>query len=109
LQSSYAVFDTGELWGYHSDRISIPPIGHGEQMHGILPKPIESLRGVKVDAVAAGVGHTLALASDGSVYSWGNMCAAKWGVLGLGPTVGAAEKEVHTPERIATLCAANGF
>jgi alpha-tubulin suppressor-like RCC1 family protein len=63
--------------GYYKDEFGevmriddIPPLGHGEQRHCPLPKPMESLRGIKVDAVIASHHHTLALANDGSVYVW---------------------------------------
>jgi alpha-tubulin suppressor-like RCC1 family protein len=65
----YAVADTGELWAWGVEGV---PLGHGEDMHGPLPKPIESLRGIKVDAVAGSNQHTLAVADDGSVYAWGD-------------------------------------
>jgi alpha-tubulin suppressor-like RCC1 family protein len=42
-----------------------------------VPKPIEALRGVKVNAVAASFDHTLALADNGSLYTWGRGGAAK--------------------------------
>jgi alpha-tubulin suppressor-like RCC1 family protein len=40
-------------------------------MNCSLPKPIESLRGVKVDVVTGDAWNTLAQADDGSVYAWG--------------------------------------
>jgi alpha-tubulin suppressor-like RCC1 family protein len=101
---NYAVAHTGELlaWGYDG-RFRAPPLGHGELEDCPLPKPIESLRGIKVDAVATGQHHTLALADDGSVYAWGNKYAAGSGALGLGPSVIAAEQAVPIPQRIPTL------
>jgi alpha-tubulin suppressor-like RCC1 family protein len=64
---TYAVADTGEVWAWGSSSDPFPPLSHGEGTSCPLPKPIESLRGIKVDAVAAG-NHTLALADDGGVY-----------------------------------------
>jgi alpha-tubulin suppressor-like RCC1 family protein len=69
---SYAVADTGELWAWGADGKYKAPLGHGEQANCPLPKPIEALRGMKMDAVVASHDHTLALADDGSVYAWGN-------------------------------------
>jgi alpha-tubulin suppressor-like RCC1 family protein len=110
---SYAVADTGELWAWGWGMKAVfAPLGHGEQMDCPLPKPIESLRGVKVDAVAAGERHTLALADDGSVYVWGDRFAADSGALGLGPSVndaGRAGRAVHTPQRIPGLRVACGL
>jgi alpha-tubulin suppressor-like RCC1 family protein len=74
-----------------------------------LPKPIESLRGVKVDTVAVGDDHALALADDGSVYVWGNKEAARLGALGLGDAVTDAEVEVLTPRRMPGLRVACGL
>jgi alpha-tubulin suppressor-like RCC1 family protein len=100
---SYALADTGELWAWGCSKDFDTPLGQGEYDHCRLPKPIESLRGVKVDAVVACSFHTLAVFEDGSVYAWGNKDAAKSGLLGLGPSVQDAERPVRTPRRIAGL------
>jgi alpha-tubulin suppressor-like RCC1 family protein len=70
--TSYAVADTGELWTWGKGYAQLPPLGHGAEVDCPLPKPIESLRGVRMDAVAASSYHVLARAGDGSVYSFGN-------------------------------------
>jgi alpha-tubulin suppressor-like RCC1 family protein len=98
-----AVADTGELWAWGMESLYDAALGHGECRQCPLPTPIESLRGVKVDAVAAGVGHTLAVADGGSVYAWCDEHAAKWGALGLGPSVSDAGRMVPTPQRIPAL------
>jgi E3 ubiquitin-protein ligase HERC2 len=100
---SYAVADTGQVWAWGCDGIPWAPLGHYERMHCPLPKPIESLWGVKVDVVIASYNHTLALAHDGSVYAWGAEDAAEWGTLGLGASVSAAGRTVSTPQRISGL------
>jgi hypothetical protein len=107
---SYAVADTGELWawiiGYDCKNA---PLGHGERTDCPLPTPIESLRGVKVDAVAVCIRHTLTLAGDRSVYAWGNKAAARLGALGLGASVRDEAEErcggeqIRTPRRIPGL------
>jgi E3 ubiquitin-protein ligase HERC2 len=75
---NYAVADTGELWAWGLCGAS-PPLGHDDELEDCpVFKPIESLRGIKVDAVAAGDGHTLAMADDGSVYAWGNSRSRIW-------------------------------
>jgi alpha-tubulin suppressor-like RCC1 family protein len=99
FRRSYALADTGELWAWG---VEDSPIGHGEYKDCRLPKPIESLRGVKVDAVAAG-GAGVALAEDGSVYSWGGALIADAGALGLGPSGRTAIRLVPTPQRIPGL------
>jgi alpha-tubulin suppressor-like RCC1 family protein len=106
---SYAVADTGEVWAWGADRDGEFPLGHGEQIDCPLPKPIESLRGVKVDAVAVAGGHTLARADDGSVYSWGQKYAAEGGALGLGLPGAGAGGAARTPQRIPGLRVACGL
>jgi alpha-tubulin suppressor-like RCC1 family protein len=106
---SYAVADTGELWAWGVDSKSHTPLGHGESKDCPPPKPVKALRGIKVDAVAAGDDHTLALADDGSVYAWGTKEAAKSGALGLGPSVRDLKKVVRTPQRNPALRCACGL
>jgi alpha-tubulin suppressor-like RCC1 family protein len=108
---SYALADTGELWAWGFERA---PLGHGDQMETAcsLPKPIDSLRGVKVDAVAAGDFHTLPRADDRSVYAWGQAYAVQKGALGLSPAVsdaGELEVPVPTPQIIPGLRVACGL
>jgi alpha-tubulin suppressor-like RCC1 family protein len=107
---SYAVADTDELWvwGVDSDHRCATPLGHGERMSYFLPKLVESLRGVKVDAVANSSYHTLALADDTRVYSWGAARAAGFGALGLGPSVQAARRAVRKPRPVPALRAGGG-
>jgi alpha-tubulin suppressor-like RCC1 family protein len=107
-ERSYALANTGELWAWGVYSNGAAPHGHGVQMSRLLPKPIESLRGMKVDAVAASDTQTLALADDGSVFAWGNQDAAKSCALGLGPEVKDAKDPVRTPQCIAALRLACG-
>jgi alpha-tubulin suppressor-like RCC1 family protein len=100
---SYVVSDTGKVWAWGIEGDNIAPLGHGEQMECSMPEPIESLRGVKVDAVAASNHHALALADDGSVYAWGSTYGARSGALGLGASVSDAGVRVPTPPRIPEL------
>jgi alpha-tubulin suppressor-like RCC1 family protein len=98
--------DAGELWAWGCDRGAAyeAPNGHrGQDSPFFMPKPIESLRGIKVDAVVADEGHTLALADDGSLYAWGNKDSAASGALGLGRAVSEAGMRVPTPQRVHAL------
>jgi alpha-tubulin suppressor-like RCC1 family protein len=101
--------DTGELWAWGSDGRGYCPLGHGENKICPLPKPIESLRGIRLDAVAAGNYQALARADDGSVYAWGNYMTAGVGAPGLGPSVSDAGVPVPIPQRIPALRVACGF
>jgi hypothetical protein len=101
---SYAVTDTGELWAWGWDDRAFTPIGHGERMNCLLPKPIESLRGIKVVAVVAGFSHTLALAEDGSVYAWDHYDAVSPGALGLSRAVHDAGEPVCSRRSASLRC-----
>jgi hypothetical protein len=105
---SYAVADTGELWAWSEGSKDATPLGHGEPGNRLMPKPIESLPGVEVDAVTAGCYHTLALAGDGSVYVWGKTYAEQSDALDTGPSVQAARRLVHKPRRVPALRLACG-
>jgi E3 ubiquitin-protein ligase HERC2 len=107
---SYAVVDTGQvwMWGEHFDHGDVIALGHGERIDCPLPKPIESLRGVKVDAVTAAFFVTRVQADDGSVYAWGCRLAAQWGLLGLGSSVCDAGVAVPTPQLVPALRVAIG-
>jgi hypothetical protein len=106
---SYAAADTGELWAWGVEREGFAPLGHGEQMDCPMPKPIESLRGIKVVAVAASQLHALVLADDGSVHAWGHNEAGEKGSLGLGVSIDDAAECVPTPQRVPELRVACGL
>jgi hypothetical protein len=71
-----AVAINGEVWAWGITGTYCPFGPQGMQTRCSWPMPFESLRGVKVDAVAVGSYHMLALADDGSVYAWGDWFAA---------------------------------
>jgi E3 ubiquitin-protein ligase HERC1 len=107
---SYAVADSGEVWAWGRNRAGSTPLGHDEQQDCCpFPKPVESLPGVKVDAVAASRNHTLVLADDGSTYAWGNSDAQGSGALGLGLSVSGGQDPVPTPRHIRALRVACGL
>jgi alpha-tubulin suppressor-like RCC1 family protein len=103
IRGSYAVADTGEVWAWGRSWRGPSGLGHGDGRNCPLPKPIKSLRGIKVDAMAAGEGHALALAGDRRVHVWGTNNAAATGALGLGPAVTEACRAVRTPQRVPLL------
>jgi alpha-tubulin suppressor-like RCC1 family protein len=107
---SYAVSDTGQVWAWGIEPgESLAPLGRDEQMPRHIPKPIESLQGIKVDAVIASFYHTLALADHGSMYAWGSGIAAIRGALGLGASVSDAGVRVPTAQRVPGLRVACGL
>jgi len=67
---SLAVTETGAVysWGHGADGC----LGLGDNSSRLTPAKIEALREVRVVAVAAGFGHSLALSDLGNVFSWGN-------------------------------------
>jgi alpha-tubulin suppressor-like RCC1 family protein len=106
---THAVADTGEVWAWGHAAFN-DPLGHGDEQRVFpQPKPIESLRGVKVDAVVTGEVHKLALADDGSVYAWGSKNAVESGSLGPGPFESDAQGRVATPQLIPALRVACGL
>ena len=59
-------------------------LGHGNTMDGDTPRMVSVLDGRAIAQVACGKSHSLALTSEGDVYSWG---AGESGQLGLGKMV----------------------
>jgi alpha-tubulin suppressor-like RCC1 family protein len=114
---SYAVADTGELWAWGCDGLLITPLGHVNPLGHVfkkkncpIPKPMGSLRDIKVDAVEAVYNHTLTWADDGSVYAWCGGEAVGSGSLGLsvGASLADVPLPVDTPQRILALRVACG-
>ena len=66
---SLAVTADGAVWSW--GRGDLGRLGHGDKQERPLPKKIEDLADRRVVAVSAGEHHSLALAADGSVWSWG--------------------------------------
>ena len=59
-------------------------LGHGTTAKEFAPRIVKALQGkAPVKDVACGLGHTLALLDDGTIYAWGN---GSNGRLGLGNT-----------------------
>ena len=69
----------GELYTFGNGKHG--QLGHGEQHAGPTPRRVGGLRHVKVLGIACGDFHTLALADDGAVYTWGT---GGFGELGHG-------------------------
>ena len=70
-------------------------LGHGDMSRQHTPKRVEALASVSIRALACGGNHTVALTSDGAVYSWGD---SEHGQLGHG-----GEDDEYTPKRVEAL------
>ncbi len=91
--SSFALVADGSVyaWGNNHDG----QLGLGSVGYQNTPQQILALNDKNIIAIAAGVGHSLALAADGSVYAWGDN---GHGQLGLGHF-----GEQNTPQQIPAL------
>ena len=76
---SLALTADGEVWSWGWGAYGM--LGHGDRQTQLLPKKIEALTGQRIVAVSAGAHHSLALAADGAVWSWGQGAC---GMLGHG-------------------------
>ncbi|MEM9223666.1 MAG: Ig-like domain-containing protein [Pseudomonadota bacterium] len=65
---SFAITDDGTLFGWGQNNIG--QLGLGDEENRLVPTVID-VDGKKIIAVSSGNSHTLALASDGSVYGFG--------------------------------------
>jgi|GEM_PF-4373017 len=67
-------------WGFNGDG----QLGSGSNISSNIPVPVMGLDNVKVTAISAGYDNTVALDSDGRVWSWGNN---GYGQLGSGSNI----------------------
>ncbi|CAG9314420.1 unnamed protein product [Blepharisma stoltei] len=65
-----AVSQMGQVYTFGRWRYGV--LGNGEQENRAEPKIVESLASVRVEKVACGLNHVLALTGSGKVYQWGN-------------------------------------
>ncbi|XP_031237886.1 probable E3 ubiquitin-protein ligase HERC6 [Mastomys coucha] len=94
-EHSVAVCHRGRVftWGAGSEG----QLGIGEfKERSCMPKKINALAGIKIIQVSCGHYHSLALAEDGHVFSWGSNSQ---GQLGLGKDFGSQA----TPQKVKSL------
>ena len=60
---------TGKIWSFGGGEYG--RLGHGGEEYEQVPRLIEALARVMVIQVAAGYMHSIALTSDGDVFTWG--------------------------------------
>jgi len=75
---------------------SLPQLGLGNESGRLSPARVEALQGKVVIALACGSRHTLALTSQGEVYSWGDH---ENGVTGHG----MSESHQYVPRLVGAL------
>ncbi len=66
---SLVVTEEGELYSFGEDRYG--KLSHGDAEDEHSPTLVDALRHVRIAAAAAGTYQSLALAGDGTVFSWG--------------------------------------
>jgi alpha-tubulin suppressor-like RCC1 family protein len=81
LYHSLALASDGSVyaWGYNG----YGQLGNGSTITSTIPVQVSIPAGVSFQSIAAGYDHSLAVATDGSVYAWGNN---SHGQLGDGST-----------------------
>ena len=90
LMHSLALIAEGALWSWGFGTSG--QLGHGDAQNQLLPKKVEAFAGRRVVAVSAGGNHSLALAADGAVWSWGGG--------GLGRLGHGDEERVLLPKKV---------
>jgi alpha-tubulin suppressor-like RCC1 family protein len=77
---SVAVTGTGEVYSWGQNKYGQVGVGgqvnddeydEDKPLHVIVPRLLSSLFGVFISAVSCGAGHSIAMAADGRVFSWG--------------------------------------
>ena len=90
---SLAITADGAVWSWGQGGLGA--LGHGSLQNQLLLRKIEAFDGQRVVAVSAGGQHSLALAADGAVWSWG---------LGLGGELGHGDEQLQQlPKKIEAL------
>jgi alpha-tubulin suppressor-like RCC1 family protein len=106
---SVVLTESGEVYtwgyggkeGYFSWMVSqeVGALGHNDRKPYFVPKKVEFFDTIdgKVEQIAAGLYHTVALTSDGDVYTWGR---GQYGVLGNGSNLLSLVPELNEDFKI---------
>lgn len=103
-QHSVALTSTGQVlaWGYNE----FGQLGNGTRINSDVPVAVHIPAGVKVIAVSAGGGYSLALTSTGQVLAWGHN---EDGQLGDGARISTKTPvRVHLPAGLTAIALAAG-
>ena len=66
---SLAITADGAVWSWGDGGVG--QLGHGDQQEQQLPTKLQAFAGQRVIAASGGTRHSLAITSDGAVWSWG--------------------------------------
>ena len=92
---SVAVDASGRVWAWGGNALGQCGVGTTDGAAAApSPRRVDALAGVSITAVAAAKRHTLALAADGGVWSWGHAVVTPRRVP-LAPTGDAAATTLH--------------
>ena len=81
---SIALTADGAVWSWGEGGSG--KLGHGDEQNQLLPKKVEAFACRRVVAVSAAPAHSLAIAADGAVFTWGQ---------GDGGCLGHGEDQSH--------------
>lgn len=88
-----ALDGSGNVWSWGSNTYG--NLGNGNTSQETTPVEVTALWGYDIVAIAAGSGHSIALASNGTVWAWGYNA---YGQLGIGSTTNSS-----TPVQVSGL------
>lgn len=83
-QHTVALANDGTVWAWGDN--SVGQLGDGSTSNSLVPAPVIGLEGLEVVQVDAGYSHSVALTTDGRVFTWGY---GFFGQLGNGQSTGS--------------------
>eukprot|EP01100_Stratorugosa_tubuloviscum_P010493 TRINITY_DN450_c1_g1_i1.p1 TRINITY_DN450_c1_g1~~TRINITY_DN450_c1_g1_i1.p1 ORF type:complete len:781 (-),score=362.26 TRINITY_DN450_c1_g1_i1:1129-3471(-) len=81
-QHVLAITETGACWSWGLGVFG--QLGHGDTTDELIPKRIRTLGSVKIIKISTGSFHSIALDSEGKVWSWGGAEYGQQGAFALG-------------------------
>jgi len=99
-----AVDGSAWSWGNNSDG----KLGNGTTSNSHIPVQVPLPRGVTVRAISAGAFHSLAVATDGSLWAWGNNSDGQLGSGAATTTISPVPVQVALPGEISIEAASAG-
>eukprot|EP00877_Chromochloris_zofingiensis_P012093 jgi/Chrzof1/7137/Cz02g12140.t1 len=99
-----AIAENGSLWS--CGRNHQGQLGNGVFEDNLQLSPVAGIRGARIVAAAAGACHSMALASDGSLYTWGHGAYGQLGHVALEAVQAVMPQQtivLPVPKKIACL------